>query len=293
MNAFHTLRFKNKQYLDDYEILTMILSALEWRKHNGNIFLYTDIKGKEYVEMLGLKHIYNGINACLDSIDNYGINENIFWAGAKIFALQKQQIPCVMMDIDFIVWKRINCGLNKNGLSVIHFENIDPNVYPSEHYFKLKKNFYFPKNLDWHIKPANCAFVIFESESFIKKYCSFAVEFMENININTPDLPYMVFIEQRWLSMCAKLMRLKCHAICNLIELFSPYQDLFTHLWGFKKQIINNSEENNKFCHKCIRRLKNDFPDYFWNIINNKYVNKYLSPQVEKNVASWEMPPAT
>ena len=35
------------------------------------------------------------------------INETVFWAGAKILALSKQNAPCVMIDLDFILWENI------------------------------------------------------------------------------------------------------------------------------------------------------------------------------------------
>ena len=47
MDAFHTIwtepaRMKDVYGMLDYEILVMIISALNWRKYNGNITLYAD-----------------------------------------------------------------------------------------------------------------------------------------------------------------------------------------------------------------------------------------------------------
>ena len=51
MEAFHTL-CTNRRYdtpeLTDAEILVMIISALEWKKHNGRIKLLTDNKGQQF-----------------------------------------------------------------------------------------------------------------------------------------------------------------------------------------------------------------------------------------------------
>ena len=46
--------------MQDYELLTMILSALMWRKMNGPITLYGDARAIDYVEGRGLSHIWNG-----------------------------------------------------------------------------------------------------------------------------------------------------------------------------------------------------------------------------------------
>lgn len=53
MEAFHTL-CTNRRYdtpeLTDAEILVMIISALEWKKHNGRIKLLTDNKGYNFIK---------------------------------------------------------------------------------------------------------------------------------------------------------------------------------------------------------------------------------------------------
>lgn len=48
MRAFQIFRTKNNPdfQIDDFEIFTIILSVLEWKKFNGEIFLYTDSSGK-------------------------------------------------------------------------------------------------------------------------------------------------------------------------------------------------------------------------------------------------------
>ena len=50
MRAFHTLSTKygtERITLHDFELLIMILSALEWKRHNGEIVLHTDKKCKD------------------------------------------------------------------------------------------------------------------------------------------------------------------------------------------------------------------------------------------------------
>ncbi|MBQ6759623.1 MAG: hypothetical protein IJP42_11170, partial [Selenomonadaceae bacterium] len=77
MRAFHTLRTRGK--LDDFEIFTLILSALEWRRHNGEIFLYTDTAGKKFFDEAGLLELWDGVDTSLDEWLRLGIDENIFW----------------------------------------------------------------------------------------------------------------------------------------------------------------------------------------------------------------------
>ena len=48
----------DEYWMQDYEVLTMILSALMWRKHNGGIRLCADAEARVFIEKLGLAHIW-------------------------------------------------------------------------------------------------------------------------------------------------------------------------------------------------------------------------------------------
>ena len=70
MEAFHTL-CTNRRYdtpeLTDAEILVMIISALEWKKHNGRIKLLTD--NKEYEKMSRASNPYGDGHASERIVD--------------------------------------------------------------------------------------------------------------------------------------------------------------------------------------------------------------------------------
>ena len=200
MKAFHTLR--KKKYINDFEIFTMILSALEWRKNNGEIKLVTDKKGRDFVQKYGIENIWNEMELSLDEMDNLPINENVFWAGAKILALSKQKSPCVMIDLDFIVWKQLDFSQYENELAVIHRESVNNGVYPQQDYFKVNK-FNFNEKWDWSLLACNTAFAFFGNEELRQYYCKKALDFMLDVDIKEDFLCYMVFAEQRLSAMCA------------------------------------------------------------------------------------------
>lgn len=261
MRAFHTLRTRGK--LDDFEIFTLILSALEWRRHNGEIFLYTDTAGKSFFDEAGLLELWDGVDTSLDEMDTLGIDENIFWAGAKLFALSKQPLPCVMIDLDFIVWQPLTFD---SKLAVIHRESRDLPCYPDANYFRLK-NFTLPADLNWTLDPCNAALVYFGDENFVRRYVDFAFKFMRAAeplpNQSGWDLlPYMVFVEQRWLAMCAELCGVEVKSLSDLSELFGGKQKTFTHVWGYKKFFRENRAAADKFCQDCAKRIAHDFPDF-------------------------------
>ena len=262
MRAFHTLRIHGDNLsMQKFELLTMILSALEWKKHNGTIKLITDSRGAEYLNHFNIIDLYDEVDTSLDTLDSLNIDEKVFWAGAKIFALSKQQAPCVMMDLDFIVWQQLDFTPYLNNAAVIHFEKVNNYIYPSAEHFKFKDDFKFPPALDWTVEACNTAFAYFGANDIIKKYCDFAFEFMQRADTNNATLPYMVFIEQRWLAMCMKLMNRKVYEMSSLEDLFSGHQKYFTHIWGHKQRFRNNPEQSDRFCQDCMQRLKYDFPE--------------------------------
>ncbi len=90
MDGFHSLWSKpymagkqaEEYWMQDYEVLTMILSALMWRKHNGGIRLCADAEARVFIEKLGLAHIWNlGIE---EITVPEAVPEKVFWAAVHI-----------------------------------------------------------------------------------------------------------------------------------------------------------------------------------------------------------------
>ena len=273
MKAFHTLR--KKKYINDFEVFTMILSALEWRKYNGEIKLVTDKKGLNFVQKYGIENIWNEIEISLDEMDNLPINEDVFWAGAKILALAKQKSPCVMIDLDFIVWKQLDFSQYENELAVIHRENVNNGIYPQQNYFKVDK-FHFNEKWDWSLFACNTAFAFFGNEELRQYYCKKALEFMKDVNIKEDYLCYMVFAEQRLLAMCAGELDCRINSFSKLYNLFDTKQTEFTHIWGEKGRLRQDEWFNREFCKKCLNRLQAEFPQWVNYLSNFEWFSKYL-----------------
>ena len=71
MDAFHTFRVRENGKdvaLADFELFTLIISALKWRQHNGIIRLIKDNAGAEYIYKRGLTDVWNSTEVILDEI---------------------------------------------------------------------------------------------------------------------------------------------------------------------------------------------------------------------------------
>lgn len=265
MNAIHinwTKPFTNKTHgaymTEDFELLTTILSALMWRGKNGNITMITDTVGAEYYRRIGLDCIWDNIETALDDVD---VNPDIFWAAGKLYALSRQTAPVAMIDTDFIVWETLD--FDKLGdVTVIHFEDLYPDVYPPKEYFHME-NYTFDSRLDWSVKACNTAFCVIKNDALLKLYTSMAIDFMRASGETDDRLKYMVFAEQRLLPMCAKMSGVQVDAFSNLNELFSEQEKRFTHTWGMKQQMRDNPALRYDFCKRCINRIIHEYPHMY------------------------------
>ncbi len=267
MLGFHTLwtapfYVKNSEdtpySMQDYEVLTMILSAIMWRKNNGPIVLYGDRKALEYIDSLGLSFIWNG--GIKEIKVSEKIDPGVFWAAAKLFALKEVETPAVMVDLDLIIWKRIVDYVAGADLCAIHREGLFPEVYPDIHTLNMKPGYSFDPEWSEEVMPVNTCMLYMGDGDLKKYYVDSAIDFMENCNEHEDNLHHMVFAEQRLLAMCAEKYG-------KVVSSFFPAsmdianQDIFTHLWGYKNILKFNYEEREKFVKKMKDRIVAECPE--------------------------------
>ena len=240
--------------LEDYMLYTMVLSALEWRKHNGEIKLVTDTDGKDYLNKRGVLCAWNEISTALDDIPQ-DINPKVFWAAGKIYALKCERAPIAAIDTDFIVWERLELD-NPNGIYVIHTEELDKNVYPDVEPYIL-----FDDGFSWVQKPSNAAFYYIGNDEFIRRYTKYAEEFMKSCHEEDVLRP-MLFAEQRLFSITADKIGEKLVELSTVESLMSVQNNTFTHLWGYKSRLEKSESEKKEFSERVLNRIKRDFPDF-------------------------------
>lgn len=256
------VRFPNSPYaIEDFDILSTILSALLWRRFNGPIKLYTDNTGYAYYDMLGMTDLWDGgvDTAVLEAIPD-DIPADIFWAGAKLFAIQNQDIPFVMMDTDLMVWSDIRERMKGYDAMAYHPESLnETGCYIDYNFLKKPKGYNPNPSWDWTIDPYNTALTYYANKSFRNYYTLSAIGFMRG-NTERPMemVSQMVFAEQRVFAMCAKYQEIKVGTFLS-----SPYEDSpdFTHIWGGKDEARTNPSANNRLCSTLARTIMGNFKD--------------------------------
>ena len=266
IRAFHTAwsapRFAcdphAKYGVEDFELLTTALSALEWRRCNGSIDLFCDPVAHAYYDRLGLLSLWDEIHPLpLDA----PFDASCFWAAGKLFALRRMNAPCAMIDTDFIVWQPLEAILSELPLAVIHREPLVPDIYPDPNGLRTRSPFDLSA-FDLPLPAANTAFSWFADPDFKNRYCDAALTFMQDALPDGDRLTYMVFAEQRLLPMLAARDNIPLTALADLGALFTTGQNFFTHTWGYKNTLRAAPAERDRFCRRCAARILRDHPAF-------------------------------
>jgi len=239
---------------DKFDLYCTVLSALNWRKYNGEIELICDKAAARYY---GELDVWNEIKPIIpDGLE--GINPAMFWAAAKLFALREISAPVVMLDMDFIVWKKLSFG---DSITAAHREDLYPDVYPDVNYFQMQADYIFNENFDYKALPLNTAFLYLPDEGFKQYYVNMALDFMKSAKDCNDYLCYMVYAEQRLLALCAEYLKQPVETLLDKDKIFGLQND-FTHLWGEKQKMRDNPAEEQDFNKRCAERIRKDFPEY-------------------------------
>lgn len=242
--------------IEKFSLYTTVISALQWRKMNGEIFMCTDEIGAEYYRKLGVEQMWNSIKTVIPT-DMEGIDPVMFWAAGKLLAMREVKGDYALVDEDFIVWNRLD--LPKTAVTVAHREDISPDIYPDPDSFGI--DFPLLKKLDKSILPCNTAFLYIPDESFRDFYVNQSIAFMKSAESCGDYLCRMVFAEQRLLAMLCGYCKIGIETLLDKDRLFVA-QENYTHIWGAKQAMRDDAGEREKFEESCRRRIRADFPEY-------------------------------
>lgn len=241
----------------DYEQLTAILSALEWKRHSGPVRMLTDTDGAAYFRDIGIAAFWDGTETVLDGLAET-IDPAAFWAAGKLQALSFLPLPCVMLDTDLVVWENVESRL-KGDAAAAHPEPLNPRTYPEPSCFPFSEGYAFPARWDFSLNAANTAFLFFRDKALREAYLDEAFDFMRHIRPEGLDpVQTMCFAEQRILPMCAGENGKTLGYLLKPGELLT--QSSVTHTWGFKQVLRMSEQARDGFCMRCIRRIHLDFP---------------------------------
>lgn len=173
-HGFESVKDLKSQTYDqqDYQIFYTILSAVNWKIHNGPIKLYTDSIGAAFYQRFGLLDLYDEVDIkFLNGYSKTKIDPAYFWTSGKIKCLAHQFEPFVFLDQDMIIRHKLPNWVRSNDLTIAHWE-----IGRGYYYFDKQK---FEKEID-HIPwienynvddwVPNTSFLCFNNLDLLKKY---------------------------------------------------------------------------------------------------------------------------
>ncbi len=89
--------------MQDFEKITLLLSAEEWKKLNGSVQMIADEQAIVFLEDMGLLPVFDA-GVTVMEVDER-INPTVFWAAGKLEALKQASDPVAMIDLQLIVWQ--------------------------------------------------------------------------------------------------------------------------------------------------------------------------------------------
>ena len=244
-----------------FEVAAMSLSAILWKKYNGEILLYTDDRFYEYIKNNGLVNLWDRIDHSLFQSLPTTIDWSIFWAGAKLFALRNEKAPVVMLDTDLFIWQDIRELYQNYQLITLHREDLI-DCYLPKNELTVADGYAYPEGLDWSIRPCNTAFAYFAGNEFKDLYVREAIRFMKGNTLKTNDgNARMVFAEQRLLAMLAHREGVDIQTIIE--DPFLADNRVFTHLWGAKVLARSNPIQRHRLEKAILMKIEAISPSVY------------------------------
>lgn len=265
--------------MEDFEILTMILSALYWRKYNGKIKMYTDFKGMDFIQKNFLRNIWDGgIDVATFETSERNIDRKTFWAAGKIEALEAEKGPVAQIDLDFIILKNLDEYFLNNKVVHAYEENLEIFQYLPKDRLVFPDNYFHNPKWTWKENPFNTSIMYFSDEETKRSYTFEAFRFMENnLTKNENDIDgnkQMMFAEQQILAMICQAKSIKSKGLINFEKLKTEKQNVFIHLGETKSMLKNNKDAIYIYCKNCVETIKKEFPEFLDNV--------HLIPKIQK-----------
>lgn len=270
---------KKEIFLPEYILLGMKLSALQWRRTNGAIKLYTDSPMKKYLESQGILNCWDLVDTeLLDSFyeECRHINFGTFWSAGKFACYMQEKAPFVCIDTDLIVWEKLEFDKTLD-FAFAHWEKIEEG---DESYPELSRIHRPDDYTEWDESifedricqeyACNMSITYLGSEKLRKDFAARALRFMSENEVEADGryaVPEILYAEQR-LPLALTVKNNMSYApilpcvwspkrFCILSQ-DSRYKNWFfadldvdrpfTHMWFHKKYLAENKAARAEYC---------------------------------------------
>lgn len=279
--------------------MSWALSCLQLKKYHDKITLHSDSNvANMFIDILRLP--YSNVISDLDKLNKYNSQ---LWAIPKIYVYSVQDTPFINIDGDVYIWEPFKNEFFKQSLIVQNLET-DEFYYRCQLEVILNKFSFIPSELltvfekNGKIRSYNAGIFGGSDIQFIKEYTRTALEFVEKNTLNLDKVNLHAFntIYEQYLFYCLTELNnkkvsafisgtiddLRYPGFADFLEV--PYNKKYLHLHGLYKK-------NEIICRQLANRLRNDYPEYYYRIINLFKINNlsitndayYLEDSISEN----------
>lgn len=265
-------------FIEDYELLLMILSALTWKKYQQKpIHLYCDSTFKKYLAEIGLLDlkIWDVIDTSIINSIPTSIDSTVFFNAPLFYVIKEQNTSFAVLDHDFYLKEQIKFN-RKYDLLATHREKTLLYQYPP--FYNTAENCKL-KQFNWQQDAINACFLWFQNLELVQQYSEYALEYIQkpahNVNDTTKYLK-MLFIEQRLLGEICQNFNVKFLIKDIYIDEYGDFNyweadengeknhdnifhHLFVHEWSDKKKMYNHYKLYIYQIEKYLDIIKKDF----------------------------------
>lgn len=179
----------------DFEAVTLAVSCLMWRAFNGPVTLCTDEVGISQLERMKLLPFWDAIDTEVLREVPHDIQADVFWDLGKAVALAALPAGSCVLDLDLIVWQRLE--LSANALGFLHWERPVRPWYVGPQELHTPPGYTFDATIDWAAPVCNTAFTTAGDPEFAGLYASEALRFARRNRPRHAGLGEFLFAGQR------------------------------------------------------------------------------------------------
>ncbi|QSB26058.1 DUF6734 family protein [Flavobacterium sp. CLA17] len=281
-NKSDLLRNNSGWLSPEYNLISWTLSCLQLKQYYPELVLYCDSTyAKLFIDTLELP--YSDVVCNLDILNKYHPQ---LWALPKIYSYAQQEKPFLHVDGDVFIWKKFEDRLLSSELitqnkeaATDYYEKIMISLEASLNYFpdEIQKE----RKSQKPILAYNAGIFGGSDISFFQEYASKAFEFVNKNVLNLPKInisSFNIFFEQYLFYCLTKKYNKKVNVLLsetigdNQYKGFGdfarvPYEKQYLHLLG-------NYKRNEFVCKQMAPRLRQDYPEYYYRIIDLFKTNK-------------------
>jgi hypothetical protein len=251
------------------ELITMIFSALAWKRFHGPIALFADTRSVEFLGERGMLRLYDAVHSAeIDSIDQQRYVPRLYFSMPKFVALAASTVPVTMLDFDLFL-RRPLPPVGGQDFVFAHYETLGCEYYPPLSEMPNPNGVELEGWDDDGVPACNTAVAAFGSQPHLDDFVELAMAYMAGNDGESPVHPGArpIFAEQRLCAYTAPRNSVTMTPLTTSVwdthrtewTRGAP-EEVFHHTWH-RKQYFTRQSMRDRYCVRLVDELLRTYPE--------------------------------